>query len=205
MVWSTTSRIGCGKIVYKKGKTLHKYLVCNYGAAGNILNAPMYKIGQACSACPFGCAGNGLCKAPGGRSNGPSSSSVIINPPPQSNSFLPQLPISLPSLPFANHLGPQSFPQVQNNLPSILPSGFGGRRPIQTSNIGPSPGDITITTTTTTNNRPLRPQNSGFIPFMDISNPFKRPNQGFLPPQSPFGGMIGLLNMPFNFGNIRFP
>ncbi|QQP58517.1 Uncharacterized protein FKW44_003869, partial [Caligus rogercresseyi] len=62
MVWSTTSRIGCGKIVYKKGKTLHKYLVCNYGAAGNILNAPMYKIGQACSACPFGCAGNGLCK-----------------------------------------------------------------------------------------------------------------------------------------------
>ncbi|CAB4068076.1 CRISP [Lepeophtheirus salmonis] len=199
MVWSSTNKIGCGKIVYRKGKTLNKYLVCNYGAAGNILNTPMYRIGSSCSACPFGCAGKGLCSAPrgnmmsGGGFNSKPANNLFTN---NNNPIVPTLNFNFP-----NHFNPQNLPQLQSPITSLISSGS----PHITSNNNPSMSNIPPSSTSL--NRPLRPQ-SGFNPFMGLTNAFKKPSQTFLRPQSPFGGMIGFLNlnnMPFNFGNIRFP
>lgn len=66
MVWGATNRLGCGQITYNDGgRFTKKYLVCNYGPAGNFLRRPMYTKGKPCSRCPAGtsCSSNfpGLC------------------------------------------------------------------------------------------------------------------------------------------------
>ena len=52
MVWAKTHKIGCGYSSYKRGRFFKKYLVCNYGEAGNLLRAPMYQVGRPASKCP---------------------------------------------------------------------------------------------------------------------------------------------------------
>lgn len=88
IVWAETYKIGCGYIMYKKGKkfnkvwyqmnrkfviiilkrtisceiilSIFKVLVCNYGPGGNEAGGSMYKIGRAGSLCSNG-SENGLC------------------------------------------------------------------------------------------------------------------------------------------------
>lgn len=114
MVWSKTDRIGCGSTEYQEGGFTHTYLVCNYGRSGNLLGAPMYTQGPACSACPSGttCSPQGnLCRAAGAGSSGPD-----IAPIPPTRPSLPPVPQRpLPTQP----------PQLQRPV----------QRPVQPSNI----------------------------------------------------------------------
>ena len=52
MVWGQTNKIGCGYSSYRQGHLIKKLIVCNYGKAGNLLNAPIYEVGRPCSKCP---------------------------------------------------------------------------------------------------------------------------------------------------------
>ena len=52
MVWARTHKIGCGYSSYRGAGFIKKFIVCNYGDAGNLLNAPMYQVGSPCSNCP---------------------------------------------------------------------------------------------------------------------------------------------------------
>ena len=52
MMWATTTRLGCGMSEFSRGRFIARLLVCNYGEAGNIISAPLYSVGPACSACP---------------------------------------------------------------------------------------------------------------------------------------------------------
>ena len=68
IVWASTSKIGCGIMQYFDNTTVITNLpykmvyVCNYGPAGNLVNAPVYTTGPAASACPAGTVPkNGLC------------------------------------------------------------------------------------------------------------------------------------------------
>merc|ERR1712029_233648 len=56
VVWAETKEVGCGYVSY----ALSQIIVCNYGIAGNMMNAPIYKIGPTGSDCPNG-SNNGLC------------------------------------------------------------------------------------------------------------------------------------------------
>lgn len=57
LIWDTTEYLGCGLMTFKnpyvdEKNPMHMMkLVCNYGPAGNIDNAPIYRIGQPCSLC----------------------------------------------------------------------------------------------------------------------------------------------------------
>ncbi|XP_011704844.1 PREDICTED: venom allergen 3-like, partial [Wasmannia auropunctata] len=44
MVWAKTTKIGCGQIKYKKNGWKTKYLVCNYGPAGNWIGEKIYEV-----------------------------------------------------------------------------------------------------------------------------------------------------------------
>ena len=65
MVWSRTSRVGCGLTEYRLGSWVAKYYVCDYGEGGNVITSHVYKQGRACSQCPSGsfCSNrySGLC------------------------------------------------------------------------------------------------------------------------------------------------
>ncbi len=52
MMWAKSQFLGCGHIVYPKGSNTNKYLVCNYGPAGNVVGKAMYQRGTACAKCP---------------------------------------------------------------------------------------------------------------------------------------------------------
>ena len=52
MVWASTTRLGCGMSEFSRGRFVARLLVCNYGEAGNIISAPLYTVGPACSTCP---------------------------------------------------------------------------------------------------------------------------------------------------------
>ena len=68
MVWASTHKIGCGYTSYKRGRFVKKFIVCNYGKAGNLLRAPMYQVGRPCSKCSSNtCSKNfpGLCTVSG--------------------------------------------------------------------------------------------------------------------------------------------
>ena len=52
MMWSSTTRLGCGMAEFTRGRFLTRLLVCNYGEAGNIIGAPMYSLGPSCTFCP---------------------------------------------------------------------------------------------------------------------------------------------------------
>jgi hypothetical protein len=54
MLWAKTSKVGCGHVSYQSGNFINKFLVCNYGEAGNFQDSKMYKSGKACSRCPRG-------------------------------------------------------------------------------------------------------------------------------------------------------
>ena len=83
LVWGVTSRIGCGKIVFrpKSSKWGSQIFVCNYGIGGNLLRSEMYKIGAPCSSCPSGTSCSsaypGLCS---GQPNKPLTSRPPIAP-----------------------------------------------------------------------------------------------------------------------------
>merc|ERR1711963_18681 len=67
MVWGSTTRIGCGSILYRSKKFNVRLYTCNYGEAGNILRRKMYNVGKSCSHCPCGtsCSDDypGLCSS----------------------------------------------------------------------------------------------------------------------------------------------
>ncbi|CAL4112315.1 unnamed protein product, partial [Meganyctiphanes norvegica] len=62
LMWAITNEIGCGAVYYSGGGyklpdgnyNKGRILVCNYGPGGNIINAPVYKIGPAASECEHG-------------------------------------------------------------------------------------------------------------------------------------------------------
>lgn len=75
MVWAETRLMGCGHAAFEQNATFqvekhaqphffHR-LVCTYAPMGNIIGAPVYKTGEACSLCPegYGCSADypGLC------------------------------------------------------------------------------------------------------------------------------------------------
>ena len=80
IVWAKTHKIGCGYTAYRGGNSIKKLIVCNYGAAGNFINAPMYQDGQACSNCPENttCSKNypGLCTVPGETGLSPANTNI---------------------------------------------------------------------------------------------------------------------------------
>ena len=44
MLWANTELVGCGAVRYNNdGQWNSVYLVCNYGPAGNIVGAALYK------------------------------------------------------------------------------------------------------------------------------------------------------------------
>ena len=63
LVWAATTRLGCGLAQYREGRFVSRLLVCNYGEAGNLISAPVYRPGPACSRCPGLCSSlhPGLC------------------------------------------------------------------------------------------------------------------------------------------------
>uniref|UniRef100_A0A4Q8K5L9 U19-Liphistoxin-Lth1a_1 n=2 Tax=Liphistius TaxID=62150 RepID=A0A4Q8K5L9_9ARAC len=57
LVWGNTEKIGCGAVKYKSTRPNMKseiLYVCNYGPGGNIINSPVYTIGEPGSKCPSG-------------------------------------------------------------------------------------------------------------------------------------------------------
>ena len=62
IVWAETDQLGCGKVVsqHKDGYKIH--IICNYAVAANLEDGSIYKVGQACSACPGDCD-DGLCSS----------------------------------------------------------------------------------------------------------------------------------------------
>jgi hypothetical protein len=61
VVWADSYELGCGSQVCPGDGT---YMVCRYNPSGNWIGEPVYKEGEACSACPSGSQCNdGLCKA----------------------------------------------------------------------------------------------------------------------------------------------
>ena len=85
IVWANTYKIGCGYTAYRKRNFVKKFIVCNYGDAGNLLGAPMYEVGRPCSKCPANICSRknpGLCPVPGETglpSSDPSFIEVDIN------------------------------------------------------------------------------------------------------------------------------
>ena len=80
MVWASTYKIGCGYAAYRKRNFVKKFIVCNYGDAGNLLNAPMYQVGRPCSKCPANICSRrfpGLCPVPGETGFSPSNSTMV--------------------------------------------------------------------------------------------------------------------------------
>ena len=80
MVWANSYKIGCGYTSYRKRNFVKKYIVCNYGDAGNLLNTPMYQVGRPCSQCPANICSRrypGLCPVPGENSLAPLNSTLI--------------------------------------------------------------------------------------------------------------------------------
>ncbi|CAL2046454.1 unnamed protein product [Caenorhabditis brenneri] len=68
MAWSTTGALGCGIKMCGLDPSVNNWnklvVVCQYKAQGNILNNPIYKIGNTCSSCPSGTScesSSGLC------------------------------------------------------------------------------------------------------------------------------------------------
>ncbi|XP_069677992.1 venom allergen 5-like [Periplaneta americana] len=68
LVWGETTLVGCGftSYVQREGEKdwFKKFYVCNYGPGGNVIGAPMYKKGEACSSCSStapNCAQQSLC------------------------------------------------------------------------------------------------------------------------------------------------
>lgn len=87
MVWAKSFKIGCGYSTYRKRNFVKKYLVCNYGDAGNLLRTPIYNVGRPCSRCPANICSRkfpGLCPVPGETGFQPLNSSFVqmvdINP-----------------------------------------------------------------------------------------------------------------------------
>ena len=80
MVWANTYKIGCGYTAYRKRNFVKKFIVCNYGDAGNLLNARMYQTGRPCSKCPANICSRkfpGLCPVPGETGFSPANSSFV--------------------------------------------------------------------------------------------------------------------------------
>ena len=46
MVWSQTTRVGCGHVSYPSGPWIKKLIVCNYGQTGNFIGSPHVRQGQ---------------------------------------------------------------------------------------------------------------------------------------------------------------
>ena len=80
MVWANSYKIGCGYTSYRKRNFVKKFIVCNYGDAGNLLNTPMYRVGRPCSKCPANICSRrypGLCPVPGETSFPPLNSTLV--------------------------------------------------------------------------------------------------------------------------------
>lgn len=43
LVWGKTTKVGCGIRIYFDGSMNRKYLVCNYGPAGNMKHESVYE------------------------------------------------------------------------------------------------------------------------------------------------------------------
>ncbi|CAG9768116.1 unnamed protein product [Ceutorhynchus assimilis] len=59
LVWADTYLIGCARVSFqeanKEGYIVYiEHFFCNYGPSGNIPEQSVYKIGEACTACPEG-------------------------------------------------------------------------------------------------------------------------------------------------------
>lgn len=63
IVSSRSTKVGCAMVTYKRNRDVTLYFVCNYSLS-NILNAPIYTVGQPCSGCSYGCSElyPGLCR-----------------------------------------------------------------------------------------------------------------------------------------------
>ncbi|KIH51806.1 hypothetical protein ANCDUO_18101 [Ancylostoma duodenale] len=61
MAWATSYSIGCG-VGDCAPKTV---VVCRYTAKGNNIGQHVYKLGEPCTACDYGCSPDGvLCYGP---------------------------------------------------------------------------------------------------------------------------------------------
>ena len=134
MVWATSYKIGCGYSSYRKRNFVKKYIVCNYGDAGNLLNAPMYQVGRPCSQCPANICSRrypGLCPVPGENSFNPLNSTLIpmvdidnnvqsVAPPPSTR------PVFVPDEVEVFQGNPNNRPQVEPQIfrpsPQIQPN-----------------------------------------------------------------------------------
>ncbi|XP_050311768.1 venom allergen 3-like [Anthonomus grandis grandis] len=58
LVWADTYLVGCARVAFQTSSSgryvYNEHFVCNYGPSGNIPQQSIYKIGEACSACPEG-------------------------------------------------------------------------------------------------------------------------------------------------------
>ena len=133
MVWAKTDRLGCGQISYRSGKFTKKYLVCNYGEAGNFLRSSVYEEGTACSDCPRGlsCSADypGLCSA---ASNGTA-------PAPPTRPTPPSRPATRPTRP-ATTFRPRPLGSRPTRPRPGTTTTTGGRRP--TISVLPSVNDV---------------------------------------------------------------
>ena len=100
IVWAATTRLGCGMSEFSRGRFITRLLVCNYGEAGNIISAPVYTVGPACSACSpassCSTAYPGLCSQRAAPSFLPTT--PFSSPPSQpvfTESARPSLPLSV--------------------------------------------------------------------------------------------------------------
>lgn len=55
LAWAETDQIGCGWSNWMQEGKWKRMLVCNYAPGGNMMGAPMYQIGDPCSACSSTC------------------------------------------------------------------------------------------------------------------------------------------------------
>jgi len=134
MVWASTYKIGCGYAAYRKRNFVKKFIVCNYGDAGNLLNAPMYQVGRPCSKCPANICSRrfpGLCPVPGETGFSPSNSTMVdinndvenIRPstPAGSNGAFEPMFVDNNDVEEFNPPRPQVTRPVQQNLRPVRP------------------------------------------------------------------------------------
>ena len=132
MMWATTTRLGCGMSEFSRGRFVARLLVCNYGEAGNIISAPLYTVGPACSACPSSTACSSaypsLCSELAAPSFLPTSTFSAPSSQSQPVTIESSRPLAL--LPLTTNDITQSSPDDPSPSPAPAPSPSTSSRPI---------------------------------------------------------------------------
>lgn len=185
MVWAETFKIGCGYTSYRKRNFVKKFLVCNYGDAGNLLGSPVYQPGRPCSRCPANICSRkyqGLCPVPGEENPISAGNSTFIEMTNINNN----IDTMRPSMPEGSSGGFQPMFVDTNDVEEFRPEVVTFRPEAVTSRPIPS-RPFTTRPPTIQSFRPISTGNSGVFTFSSRPNSVsfpQQPQQTFFRPNS---------------------